>query len=97
MPDGAAYQYVTATQDLALPTERNLLISDTDGELIATARLQPPRPALTPRPTAPRARRSASPYGLGSATNRRDSHHRETMCWRQPAPPTVNDPLAVVR
>ena len=44
MPDGAAYQYVTATLDLALPTERNLLISDTDGELIATARLQPPRP-----------------------------------------------------
>jgi putative transposase len=44
MPDGTAYQYVTATLDLALPTEHNLLISDTDGQLITTARLAPPRP-----------------------------------------------------
>jgi putative transposase len=44
LPDGAAYQYVTATLDLALPADRNLLISDTDGALLATARLPPPRP-----------------------------------------------------
>jgi len=37
MPDGAAYQYVTAALDLALPDERNLLISDSDGELITVA------------------------------------------------------------
>jgi putative transposase len=43
MPDGAAYQYVTATLDLALPADRNLLISDTDGQLITTARLPKPR------------------------------------------------------
>jgi hypothetical protein len=43
LPDGAAYQYVTATLDLALPDERNLLISDTDGQLIATGRLAKPR------------------------------------------------------
>ena len=42
MPDGTAYHYVTATLDLALPDEHNLLISDTDGQLITTAR--PPRP-----------------------------------------------------
>jgi putative transposase len=44
MPDGTAYQYVTATFDLALTDEHNLLVSDTDGQLITTARLQPPRP-----------------------------------------------------
>jgi putative transposase len=44
MPDGAAYQYVTATLDLSLTDDRNLLVSDTDGQLIATARLSPPRP-----------------------------------------------------
>lgn len=43
MPDGAAYQYVTATLDLALPDERNLLISDSDGALITVARLPKPR------------------------------------------------------
>jgi putative transposase len=44
IPDGTAYQYVTATLDLALPDERNLLISDSDGELITIARLAKPRP-----------------------------------------------------
>lgn len=44
MPDGAAYQYVTATLDLALPDNSNLLISDSDGELITVARLAKPRP-----------------------------------------------------
>jgi putative transposase len=44
MPDGTAYQYVTATLDLALPDQRNLLISDSDGELITIARLAKPRP-----------------------------------------------------
>jgi putative transposase len=44
MPDGTAYQYVTATLDLALPDQRNLLVSDSDGQLITIARLSPPRP-----------------------------------------------------
>jgi putative transposase len=43
MPDGAAYQYVTATFDLALPEDRNLLISDSQGQLITVARLPKPR------------------------------------------------------
>ena len=43
MPDGTAYQYVTATFDLALPEDRNLLVSDNDGQLITVARLAKPR------------------------------------------------------
>lgn len=40
MPDGSAYQYVTATLDLALPPDQhNLLISDDHGELLTTAKL----------------------------------------------------------
>ena len=42
MPDGSAYQYVTATLDLALPPDENLLICDDRGELLTTARLPPP-------------------------------------------------------
>ena len=44
MPDGTAYQYVTATLDLALAEDHNLLISDSDGELITITRLAKPRP-----------------------------------------------------
>ena len=45
MPDGSAYQYVTATLDLALPAdEHNLLISDDQGEVLTTAKL--PIPAI---------------------------------------------------
>lgn len=43
MPDGTVYEYVTATLDLALPDGENLLVSDTDGQLLATARLPIPR------------------------------------------------------
>jgi putative transposase len=43
MPDGTAYQYVTATLDLALPEDRNLLVSDNAGQLITVARLAKPR------------------------------------------------------
>jgi putative transposase len=43
MPDGTAYQYVTATLDLALADDRNLLVSDADGQLITVARLAKPR------------------------------------------------------
>jgi putative transposase len=43
MPDGTAYQYVTATLDLALAEDRNLLVSDNDGQLITVARLAKPR------------------------------------------------------
>jgi hypothetical protein len=43
MPDHSAYQYVTATLDLSLNGKDNLLISDTDGQLLTTARLPPPR------------------------------------------------------
>ena len=43
LPDGTAYQYVTATLDLALPADANLLISDSDGQLITVARLAKPR------------------------------------------------------
>jgi len=43
MPDGSAYQYVTATLDLALATdEHNLLISNDQGELLSTGRLPTP-------------------------------------------------------
>ena len=42
IPDGSAYQYVTATLDLALPSEHNLLISDDQGELLTTAKLHIP-------------------------------------------------------
>ena len=43
MPDSSAYQYVTATLDLSLTGQDNLLISDTDGQLLTTARLPTPR------------------------------------------------------
>jgi hypothetical protein len=45
MPDGTAYQYLTATIDLALTLtdHDNLHVSNTDGELITTARLPLPR------------------------------------------------------
>lgn len=43
MPDGTAYQYVTATLDLALTGRENLLVSSTDGQLLTTARLPTPR------------------------------------------------------
>jgi putative transposase len=42
MPDSSAYQYVTATLDLSLTDQDNLLISDTDGQLLTTARLPQP-------------------------------------------------------
>jgi putative transposase len=42
MPDGTAYQYLTATLDLALTDQHNLLISNDQGELITTARLPHP-------------------------------------------------------
>jgi hypothetical protein len=43
MPDGTAYQYVTATLDLALTDRENLHVSDIDGQLLTTARLATPR------------------------------------------------------
>lgn len=43
MPDGSAYQYVTATLDLSLQGRENLLISDPHGQLLTTARLPTPR------------------------------------------------------
>jgi len=43
MPDGSAYQYVTATLDLALTgEEHNLLVSSDQGELLTTGRLPTP-------------------------------------------------------
>ena len=43
MPDGSAYQYVTATLDLAIAAdEHNLLISNDQGELLSTGRLPTP-------------------------------------------------------
>ena len=42
MPDGSAYEYVTATLDLALPAEHNLVITDDQGELLTTAKLPIP-------------------------------------------------------
>ena len=43
MPDGSAYQYVTATLDLALSArEHNLLITSDQGELLTRARLPAP-------------------------------------------------------
>jgi putative transposase len=43
MPDGSAYQYVTATLDLSDTDGENLRVSDTDGQLLTTARLATPR------------------------------------------------------
>jgi transposase InsO family protein len=43
VPDGSAYQYVTATLDLALPAhEHNLFICNDQGELLTTSRLPTP-------------------------------------------------------
>jgi putative transposase len=44
VPDGSAYQYVTATLDLALTAddEHNVLISNDQGELLTTGRLPTP-------------------------------------------------------
>ena len=43
VPDGSAYQYVTATLDLALPAGKdNLLVCDDQGELLTTGRLPTP-------------------------------------------------------
>jgi transposase InsO family protein len=43
MPDGSAYQYVTATLDLALRADaHNLLVRNDQGELLTTGRLPPP-------------------------------------------------------
>jgi putative transposase len=44
MPDGHAYQYLTATLDLAIASgSDNLLVCDEHGELIASSRLASPR------------------------------------------------------
>lgn len=44
VPDGRAYQYVTATLDLSIaPDHNNLLVCDEHGELVTTARLAGPR------------------------------------------------------
>jgi putative transposase len=44
VPDGHAYQYVTAILDLAIATDNdNLLVCDEHGELITTSRLAGPR------------------------------------------------------
>lgn len=40
MPDGTAYQYVTATLDLSLHNDENLLVNDVDGQLLTRARLR---------------------------------------------------------
>ena len=43
MPDGSAYQYVTATLDLALTAnEHNVLVSSDQGQLLTTGRLPTP-------------------------------------------------------
>jgi hypothetical protein len=42
MPDGTAYQYLTATLDLGLADQHNLLVSNDQGELVTTARLPHP-------------------------------------------------------
>ena len=56
MPDGSAYQYVTATLDLALfAEEHNLLVANDHGELLTTARL--PTPPGDPSRARARARR----------------------------------------
>lgn len=44
VPDTSAYQYLTATLDLAIPDGHdNLLLSNEHGELLAAARLRIPR------------------------------------------------------
>ena len=44
IPDGHAYQYLTATLDLSIaPAHDNLLVCDEHGELITTTRLNTPR------------------------------------------------------
>jgi putative transposase len=44
IPDGHAYQYLTATLDLSIaPAHDNLLVCDEQGELITTTRLNSPR------------------------------------------------------
>ena len=40
---GTAYHYVTATLDLALAENHNLLVGDSDGQLITVGRLPRPR------------------------------------------------------
>ena len=63
MPDGSAYQYVTATLDLALfAEEHNLLIASDQGELLTTARLPAPPPGNPSRARA-RARREKTANG----------------------------------
>jgi hypothetical protein len=43
MPDGSAYQYVTATLDLAIAADQhNLLVANDQGELLTTGRLPSP-------------------------------------------------------
>lgn len=45
MPETHVYRYVTATLDLAIPrTEQNLLVCDTDGELVIRASVPRPGP-----------------------------------------------------
>ena len=57
MPDGHAYQYVTAALDLSIATGAdNLLVCDEHGELITTTRLTSPAPHTPAR----RARRAAA-------------------------------------
>ena len=84
MPDGSAYQYVTATLDLALTArEHNLLITSDQGELLTES--PPAHPEqLTPADGAQRVN-VASPRPPGSAPQRsRALTHSpgETMCWR---------------
>ncbi len=72
MPDGSAYQYVTATLDLSLADGENLLVSDTDGQLLTTSPADRRHAAgETPSDDAPGISHSAPSYGLRYMRNPR--------------------------
>jgi hypothetical protein len=76
MPDASAYQYLTATLDLARADHHNLLVSNDQGQLITTARLR--HPGGQP-PSARSARVSiAAPRPTRSAPRRTRAYHLTT-------------------
>jgi hypothetical protein len=82
MPDGSAYQYVTATLNLALPPTRTCSSAMTRASCSPPPDCRPPAdPADGPqRVSAAPARPSGSP----ARRSRAFTHSpRETMCWRQ--------------
>jgi len=104
MPDGSAYQHVTATLDLALPGEHNLHVANDLGELLTTAKLPIPSrssPRQRGAPAGPEsqlalARRSSRPAASTLIANPEPTHLGKRCACGNPTRLPVNDVAAVL-